>query len=326
MFRNFFFGLLAAFAIVYALNSSWLATPPSSDDPKLISHRGVHQTYDRTDLGRDECTATRIFPPEHNFQENTLPSMAMAFGTGADVVEIDIHPTTDGHFAVFHDWTVECRTDGNGVTRQLSLEELQKLDIGHGYTADNGKTFPFRGRFKGQMPSLSQVFARFPGEHFLINFKSKDPAEADRLMTLLQSHPDWQKRVWGVYGGEEPTTQMAGHLPDIRAFTKKSVKTCLKSYIALGWSGFVPEACRQTQLFVPSNYAVWLWGWPNRFLQRMKDNGTEVILSGPPGGSGGIDTLAQLALVPDRFSGYIWTNKIETIGPALREKWATPKE
>ena len=68
--------------------------------------------------------------------------MRAAFDAGADIVEFDVHPTTDGHFAVFHDWTLDCRTDGKGVTREHTLAELKKLDVGYGYTADGGKTFP----------------------------------------------------------------------------------------------------------------------------------------------------------------------------------------
>ena len=59
------------------------------------------------------------------FLENTLPSMRAAFEAGADIVEFDIHPTTDGHFAVFHDWTVDCRTEGRGVTREHTLAAVE---------------------------------------------------------------------------------------------------------------------------------------------------------------------------------------------------------
>jgi glycerophosphoryl diester phosphodiesterase len=69
----------------------------------LLAHRGMAQTYHREDLERDTCTATRIYPPEHPYLENTIASMQAAFDAGADIVEFDIHPTTDGQFAVFHD-------------------------------------------------------------------------------------------------------------------------------------------------------------------------------------------------------------------------------
>ena len=115
----------------------------------LLAHRGLAQTFTREDLERDTCTATRINPPEHAFIENTLPSMEAAFAAGADVVEFDVHPTTDGQFAVFHDWTLDCRTEGNGKTRDHAMADLKRLDVGYGYTADGGKTFPLRGKGVG---------------------------------------------------------------------------------------------------------------------------------------------------------------------------------
>jgi glycerophosphoryl diester phosphodiesterase len=93
-------------------------------------------------------------------------------------------------------------------------------------------------------------------------------------------------------------------------------------YIAYGWTGLVPGACRNTQVMVPINIAPWLWGWPNRFQQRMARGGSGIILLGPytPGdpGTSGIDTVALLTQVPARFSGAIWTNRIELIGPVLK--------
>ncbi|MEM9633267.1 MAG: glycerophosphodiester phosphodiesterase family protein [Pseudomonadota bacterium] len=308
---------LALALVLYLVNASWFASPLPDGELKLISHRGVHQTYDRTDLDRDACTATRIYPPKHAFLENTIPSMAAAFSAGADIVELDVHPTTDGKFAVFHDWTLDCRTNESGVTRNHSLKDLKALDIGYGYTADGGKSYPFRGTASSRIPSLKEVLAAFPHGQFLINFKSKDVREAEQLEELLLAHPDWRPRIWGVYGGDEPTRQMGELVPGIRNFTKSDTKSCLMEYLALGWSGYVPEPCRGRQILVPSNYAPWLWGWPNRFLKRMNDHDTEVLLAGSPNGSGGIDSLEQLHSVPDDFSGYVWTNKIEIIGPML---------
>ncbi len=59
-----------------------------------------------------------MLPPTHGYLENTIASMQASFEAGADIVELDVHPTTDGRFAVFHDWTLDCRTDGHGVTRE----------------------------------------------------------------------------------------------------------------------------------------------------------------------------------------------------------------
>ena len=75
----------------------------------------------------------------------------------------------------------------------------------------------------------------------------------------------------------------------------------VQRYAALGWSGTVPDACRDGLLAVPIDVAPWLWGWPHRFVARMQNAGTEVILLGPLGDSGfsaGIDTPDLLAQVP----------------------------
>jgi glycerophosphoryl diester phosphodiesterase len=42
------------------------------------------------------------------------------------------------------------------------MTSLKKLDIGYGYTADGGKTYPFRGKAIGLMPTLTEVLQAFP--------------------------------------------------------------------------------------------------------------------------------------------------------------------
>ena len=65
------------------------------------------------------------------------------------------------------------------------MDDLRRLDAGFGYTADNGKTFPFRGQGVGLIPSLTDVLGAFPHRRFLINVKSNDPSEGIRLASAL---------------------------------------------------------------------------------------------------------------------------------------------
>lgn len=305
----------------WIFNVSWRAAPPADPQITLISHRGVHQTFDRTGLENDTCTAERIFAPTHDLLENTIASMRAAFEAGAGVVELDVHPTTDGLFAVFHDWTLDCRTDGAGETRGHDMAYLKTLDIGHGYTPDQGATHPFRGSGIGLMPELREVFSALPDGRFLINFKSREAREGDMLAALLGERPDWRAQVWAAYGGEEPVRQAAREIEGLAVWSKRSMVRCLLAYAGSGWTGHVPEACRNTKIMIPVNVAPWLWGWPNLLQQRFRAAGSEVILLGPVDagdpGTAGIDTLDQLARIPDSFSGYVWTNRIELIGPAL---------
>ena len=315
--RRFWLGVMI-FAVVgvWLGNSAFLGPQPSSDPLRLLAHRGVHQTYPRDGLDVDTCTARRIYAPQHSFIENTLPSMQAAFEAGAAVVELDVHLTPDGAFAVFHDWELDCRTDGSGVTRQHTITQLQALDVGYGYSSD-GVTYPLRGQGVGMMPTLSDVLAAdLPGP-VLINVKSRDADEGNALATRLAEAAS-EGKVFGIYGGHIPTQVALDALPGMRGYSRQTIKDCILRYAALGWSGRVPDACRDSLLAVPIDVAPWLWGWPHRFVTRMQNAGTEVILLGPlddSGFSAGIDTPDLLAQVPIGFSGLVWTNRIEVIGP-----------
>lgn len=309
-----FVGILIA---LWAANASCLARAPTTG-PKLMAHRGVHQTFPPDGLTATTCTAALIRPPTHRLIENTLPAMQAAFDAGASAVELDVHATADGHLAVFHDATLDCRTDGVGPPEHHPLATLRGLDLGYGYTADGGATFPLRGSGVGMLVTLPEVFAAFPGRRFVIHIKSGRPEDGERVAEVLRTLSSSDRAQQIVYGGDA-AERVAARLPEVTVFTTDRVKACLKGYLAVGWLGFVPEACRDTWVLVPSNYAWLLWGYPRRFEERMFKVGSEVVLAGPllDGVSTGIDDLDQLGAVPEGFGGWIWSNRVEVLGPSL---------
>ena len=311
--------------LVWSFNSSLIASAPEGETA-LVAHRGAHQTFGHEGIDSETCTASLIDPPSHDYLENTIAGMQAAFAAGAAVVEIDVHLTPDKRFAVFHDWTLDCRTDGHGVTEETPSATLKTLDIGHGYTADGGKTYPFRGKGIGQMPMLEDMFAANPAGELLINFKSRRAEEGEALAALLAANPARKDKIFGIYGGAEPTDAALAAVSGLKGYTGQSAKDCLLRYLATGWIGYVPQACRNTLVPVPSNYAFLLWGWPNRFMTRMRDAGSDVILLGPYGSEGftaGIDTAEQLESLPTDYPGFVWTNRILEIGPLVEARRAT---
>jgi glycerophosphoryl diester phosphodiesterase len=74
--------------------------------------------------------------------ENTLESIRHGVEAGAYGIEFDIHATRDGRILLFHDDTLERTTDGAGVVEEMTLEQLQRLDAGHGSTPDFGRSLP----------------------------------------------------------------------------------------------------------------------------------------------------------------------------------------
>jgi glycerophosphoryl diester phosphodiesterase len=320
--------ILAVIALILValslLNASWLAPTPVGK-PKLIAHRGVYHLYDkRAAFGRDTCTARFINPPDHEVFENTVPSIQMAAGLGGDLVEIDVAPTKDGKMVLFHDWTVDCRTNGKGETRDLTLAELKALDIGYGYTADGGKTFPLRGKGIGQIPTVEEALAALPSRPLLFNFKSKDAGEADQLFAILKaSGRDYEKLGDAFYGATGPVTRIRQLAPKNWAFDLKGeAQQCTKDYVAYGWTGIIPESCRNGVLVIPINYQWIMWGWPNRLIARMESVGAKVIVTGPyeSGKSNeGLTDVHQLGKIAGTFNGYIWIEDIWGIGPALKK-------
>jgi glycerophosphoryl diester phosphodiesterase len=319
--------ILVAVAIILVglslLNASWLAPAPVGK-PKLIAHRGVYHLYDkRAAVGRDACTARFIQEPEHFIFENTPASIRQSLTKGADMVEIDVAPTRDGEMVLFHDWTVDCRTNGKGETRDLTLADLKALDIGYGYTADGGKTYPLRGYGVGLMPTVAEALEVSPDKPLLFNFKSKNPKEADQLFAILKaSGRDYEKLGDAFYGAQGPVDRIRRLAPKNWAFNMKGeAKQCTTDYVLYGWTGIIPESCRNGVLVIPVNYQWPMWGWPNRLIARMKSVGGRVIVTGPyeSGKSNeGLTEPKQLGKIPASFNGYIWVEDIWAIGPALK--------
>ncbi len=69
--------------------------------------------------------------------ENTLPAFAEAVRVGADGIELDVHLSKDGYLIVMHDEEVDRTTNGKGLIREKTLEELKKLNAG----ANSAKNF-----------------------------------------------------------------------------------------------------------------------------------------------------------------------------------------
>lgn len=303
---------------VYVNNTTYLASPRTGK-PILLAHRGMAQTFSMEGITNETNTAQEIYPPQHPYLENTITSMEAAFQNGADIVELDVQTSKEGQLAVFHDALLEYRTDGKGSIKDYSMSELKHLDIGYGYTADQGRTYPFRGQGIGLMPTLNEVVERFPDSSLLVHIKSNDAMEGESLADYLSRLPEQRLNQLAVYGGDKPIAVLRQRLPGLRVMSKATLKEGLFAYVAVGWSGYIPESCRNTEIHIPLGYARFLWGWPNRFLNRMDSVNTRVIVVAGDGDfSEGFDTTADLKLLPDGYNGGIWTNRIELIAPVYK--------
>lgn len=302
---------------------------------EVVAHRGVHQEYGRKGLTNETCTATRIEPPTHDFLENTLPSIRRSFELGADMVEVDIKATHEGdapsQMVLFHDWTLECRTNGRGVTHEQSLAELRELDIGFGYTADGGKTFPFRGKNYGPMPTLQEALGllqQFPDRKLLFNVKDKFADTHETFLRITAAYPEnVRERLYIDQPRDFAERYRAAKIGEAIYQGGGPAKECFGMYVLLGWTGYFPEACRNTRLFVPIHetmgrlhpwldrlrYVRLLWGWPRRFLERAHAHNTDVFASQ-------VDTEADWEALKHEALDGVMTNRIERLGPLFQAK------
>jgi len=82
------------------------------------------------DDGRPLLGGHRGNPAEH--PENTLRSFKSAIAAGCDLIECDVHLSSDGRLVVIHDHTLERTTNGSGLVRDHTAAQLRKLDAGRG--------------------------------------------------------------------------------------------------------------------------------------------------------------------------------------------------
>ena len=106
--------------------------------------------------------------------ENTLVSFRRALDQGAQMIECDLQLTADGEVVIFHDWTLERTTDGEGEVGARDLAYLRTLDAG-AWKAE---------RFTGEpIPSLAETLETvLPSARLNLELKCRGPAgEAERL-------------------------------------------------------------------------------------------------------------------------------------------------
>jgi glycerophosphoryl diester phosphodiesterase len=66
----------------------------------------------------------------HQAPENTRPALERVIEDGLEWAEVDVRLTKDHQHVIFHDSSVEKKTDGSGNVRNLTLEEIKRLDAG----------------------------------------------------------------------------------------------------------------------------------------------------------------------------------------------------
>ena len=300
------------------LNASWIAPKPAGR-LIVIAQRGIVQPL-REGADASGCTARQILASEDNlYIENSLPSLFKSTRLGAQGVEVDVRRTRDGQLVLFRDETLECRTDGKGRVSEKTLAELKALDIGHRYTPD-GSSFPLRGRGIGGMPTVEEALREIPAAHIIFNMRGTEPADADALLAAFARARVEIGPKYGFHGDPAVIARLKNLAPKAWTFDAAGLGACLDAYVPIGWTGFVPESCRDTTVGVPTGTGWTVWGWPYRFFARIAGADSRVLMYRGVEGREipGLDKAEQLEEVPRHFKGHLFIEDFHNVGRALQ--------
>lgn len=135
--------------------------------PYLMAHRG-----------------NRVLCPE-----NTLASFKQALSDGCDILETDLHLSSDDVFMCIHDADLERTTDGTGLVVQKSLEELRQISAGKGFPGFSAERIPTLQELLEILPSDIALALELKTDRFL------EPETCRRLGELLISSGAFNRTI-----------------------------------------------------------------------------------------------------------------------------------
>ena len=103
-----------------------------------------------------------------NYPENTLVAFVAALSSNVDILEIDIHRTSDDYLVIIHDDTIDRTSNGKGKIKASTLAALQTYDYGS-----------WKGDvFSGQtLMTLDEVLALIKGQPQKLLIEIKKPQQ-----------------------------------------------------------------------------------------------------------------------------------------------------
>ncbi|HFJ9516879.1 TPA: glycerophosphodiester phosphodiesterase, partial [Bacillus tropicus] len=109
------------------------------------------------------------YAPEHTIAAYTLGQQLKG-----DYIEIDLQMTKDGHLVAMHDETVNRTTNGTGLVKEHTLEEIKKLNAGSFFN-EKHPSLAKKEFEDAKVPTLEEIIETFGhGANYYIETKSPD--------------------------------------------------------------------------------------------------------------------------------------------------------
>lgn len=175
--------------------------------------------------------------------ENSMPAYGAAVAMGAEEIEFDLWPTSDGEIVSCHDRELERVSNGRGLITDYTLEDLRQLDFG----------INFGEKFKGmKILTFEDILKKFSC-HVIMNihvkplsYSEKYPEEIMKKIVGLIKKYDCEKYVYFMLETDMQIKQFKEYAPQI--------PVCVGHLEERAWE-IVDRAieynCEKVQLFKP---------------------------------------------------------------------------
>ena len=130
--------------------------------------------------------------------EHTLLAYDKALEDGTDILELDVHETSDGELVIMHDDTLNRTTDCTGPIKDTTFAAIRMCDAGYNFSTDGGATYPYRGTGL-VVPTLQEALVRYPDTAFVIEVKQEEPSIVDHFVEVLEEYEAVDKTVGSAF-------------------------------------------------------------------------------------------------------------------------------
>jgi glycerophosphoryl diester phosphodiesterase len=117
--------------------------------------------------------------PAH-LPENTLPAFERALADGANALELDVHPTADGHFVVSHDPDGRRTAGVDESIHAIRLDEVKRWNV----APEDGEA----ASAPVTVPTLDEVLQAFPDVPMSVDLKPDEPGAVPPLLEVVARH------------------------------------------------------------------------------------------------------------------------------------------
>lgn len=112
--------------------------------------------------------------------EHSMVALDNSYKLGVDGFEIDLRLTKDEEIVLFHDDSIDRTSDGIGLIKDYTLEELKKFNFGYHFQDFDGN-YPYRDG-KVEIVTLREVFEKYPNMYINMDIKDSPDTYEGSLM------------------------------------------------------------------------------------------------------------------------------------------------